>query len=241
YATAAIASGVITILWFWFFSVILLVGAQINSLAMGIGPWPFDISRILMDYKVPTEPGAPTALDAQRRKPRHHFLPFSGVARDSQDVHDVVTAGGKVEPQEKAGKDAQESARNANGQRASASPRDATTPGTAHRGSSAPNRGPAPSAAANGHHGAGAVKKQEQKAKKAREHDAAQEEHTPRSAHEMPSELVATGITTGGVKMETPRAVFGEPDGPPKQMIIFGAAIGLVTGLFQLRRRPRDE
>jgi membrane protein len=105
YSAAALATAIVVITWFWFFSVILLIGAQINALSMGIGPWPFDISRILMDYKVPADPGEPTALEAQQRKDQGDFLPFSGVARDSQNVHDVVTPSGKVETRTEAEKD----------------------------------------------------------------------------------------------------------------------------------------
>lgn len=97
YSASAIATAILTITWFWFFSVILLVGAQVNALSMGIGPWPFDLSRILMDYKVPAKPGEPTALEAESHAQPRAYLPFSGVARDSQDVHDVVTPSGEVE------------------------------------------------------------------------------------------------------------------------------------------------
>lgn len=108
YSAAAIAAAIVTITWFWFFSLVLLIGAQINALAMGLGPWPFGIARMLMDYKVPADPGEPTALDAQGRKQRRNFLPFSGIARDSQDVHDVITPSGKVETRKEAEQEAEQ-------------------------------------------------------------------------------------------------------------------------------------
>jgi membrane protein len=67
YGTAALATAIIAITWFWFFSVILLVGAQVNSLHMGIGYWRHDLTRTLMDQQIPTEGGAPTALLALRQ------------------------------------------------------------------------------------------------------------------------------------------------------------------------------
>ncbi len=90
YSTAAIATAIITITWFWFFSLILLLGAQINALSMGIGPWKYDITRILMEH-------AAANVDcvlpvAPRRHHHHRFLVFSGIARDSHKV--VPTAEG---------------------------------------------------------------------------------------------------------------------------------------------------
>jgi len=64
YGTAALATAIATITWFWFFSVILLVGAQVNALAMGIGYWRHDLTRMLMEQRLPAQGGAPTAFDA---------------------------------------------------------------------------------------------------------------------------------------------------------------------------------
>jgi membrane protein len=64
YGTAALATAIVTITWFWFFSLILLVGAQVNALAMGIGYWKYDLTRTLMDQRIPVRGGAPTAIDA---------------------------------------------------------------------------------------------------------------------------------------------------------------------------------
>jgi membrane protein len=68
YGVAALAGSITLIFWFWLFSVILLVGAQLNALTMGIGCWRFDLSRMLMEYKIPTEGGAPTAMVALRAR-----------------------------------------------------------------------------------------------------------------------------------------------------------------------------
>ncbi len=64
YGTAALATAIIAITWFWFFSVVLLVGAQVNALHMGIGYWRYDLTRTLRDQRIPTEGGAPTAIEA---------------------------------------------------------------------------------------------------------------------------------------------------------------------------------
>jgi membrane protein len=87
YGAAAIGSAIITITWFWFFSLILLIGAQVNALAMGIGPWPYDLSRMLMEVKLPVQGGERTAMDAVRDEASaaDKQSPL-GVARDAQDV-----------------------------------------------------------------------------------------------------------------------------------------------------------
>lgn len=84
YSTAAIATAIITITWFWFFSLILLVGAQINALSMGIGPWKYDITRILMEHAAAH--GENVLPPSPRRHRHHRFLIFSGIARDSDKV-----------------------------------------------------------------------------------------------------------------------------------------------------------
>jgi len=86
FGAAAIGSAIITITWFWFFSLVLLVGAQVNALAMDLGPWPYDLTGMLMRYKNPTKEGQQTAMDAVRTEPlRDQASPF-GVARDAQKV-----------------------------------------------------------------------------------------------------------------------------------------------------------
>ena len=84
YGTAAIGSALITITWFWLFSVVLLIGAQINALAMRIGPWPYDLSRMLTELDEPA-PGAEPARESARSS--EPGLPESrsplGVARDA--------------------------------------------------------------------------------------------------------------------------------------------------------------
>jgi membrane protein len=235
YSAAAIATAIITISWFWFFSVILLVGAQINALAMGIGPWSVDISRILMDYRVPADPGAPTALDALDHEDREDALPFSGVARDSQDVHEVITPSGKVETHKEAEKVA------------------AQKRSDKDDGDTWPGGGQAASPSQDGADVAGGQRTSRQAHTQMQKQDG-HEHHLalhvpglldrhrphagqhPRAAHEMPSDLIATNIAPGGVEMATPRALFGERSGPPKGMLIIGAAIGLLTGLAQSRR-----
>jgi YihY family inner membrane protein len=83
YGAAAVAAAIVTITWFWFFSVVLLIGAQINALTMGIGPWRYDLSRELMDSEIPVTSGQPTALDALARAHGRAALDSPvGVARD---------------------------------------------------------------------------------------------------------------------------------------------------------------
>ncbi len=52
YGTAAIGTVIVMITWFWFFSLVLMVGAQVNSLAMGIKPWPYDLARMLTQVRI---------------------------------------------------------------------------------------------------------------------------------------------------------------------------------------------
>jgi YihY family inner membrane protein len=84
YGAAAVATAIVTITWFWFFSVVLLLGAQINALTMGIGPWKYDLSRELMDSEIPVTSGQPTALDALAREHGRAALESPvGVLRDT--------------------------------------------------------------------------------------------------------------------------------------------------------------
>jgi membrane protein len=87
YGAAAIGSAIITITWFWFFSLVLVVGAQVNALAMDIGPWPYDLPGVLMRFKPPTTEGERTGMDAVRddESSGEQDSPF-GVARDAQKV-----------------------------------------------------------------------------------------------------------------------------------------------------------
>lgn len=82
YGAATIGTVIITITWVWFFSLVLLLGAQINSLSMGLAPWKYDLTRILMET-----PG-PVRERLYRRRSRHHHapLPFSGILHDSYKV-----------------------------------------------------------------------------------------------------------------------------------------------------------
>jgi membrane protein len=99
YGAAAIGTAIITITWFWFFSLVLLIGAQVNALAMNIGPWPYDLPGVLMRYKVPTTSGEPTGMDAARdeesRGEKHSPL---GIARDAQKVEDPTRGASQQEP-----------------------------------------------------------------------------------------------------------------------------------------------
>jgi membrane protein len=94
YSTAAIATAIITITWFWFFSLVLLAGAQINAISMGIGPWKYDITRILMEHAA--DGGDSVVVMKHKQLHHHRWLVFSGIARDS---HKVGTA--KLLPAEK--------------------------------------------------------------------------------------------------------------------------------------------
>jgi len=53
YGAALIGTVLVTVTWFWLFSLILLVGAQANSLAMNLRPWPHDVSRLMIDGSGP--------------------------------------------------------------------------------------------------------------------------------------------------------------------------------------------
>lgn len=83
YGTAAVAAAIITITWFWFFSIVVLLGAQINALVMGIGPWKYDLTRELMEAEIPVTSGEPTALDALAREHGAEAMESPvGLARD---------------------------------------------------------------------------------------------------------------------------------------------------------------
>ncbi len=87
YSTAAIATAIITITWFWFFSLVLLLGAQINAINMGLGPWKYDITRVLMEHAADEESMPPMRV----KRHRHRSLFFSGIARDSHKVKEAPT------------------------------------------------------------------------------------------------------------------------------------------------------
>jgi len=107
YGAAAIGSAIITITWFWFFSLVLLVGAQVNALAMDLGPWPYDLPGVLMRYKAPTTSGNPTGMGAARgaqkvEDPTHddpdHEPPPAGkliIPSKMNAQHDQASAGRK--------------------------------------------------------------------------------------------------------------------------------------------------
>ena len=42
---AAVAAVLVVIIWLWFFALITVIGAQINAVAMGLTPLPFDLAR----------------------------------------------------------------------------------------------------------------------------------------------------------------------------------------------------
>ncbi|HVC82470.1 MAG TPA: YihY/virulence factor BrkB family protein [Chloroflexota bacterium] len=59
YGTAAIGTVIVMITWFWFFSLVLMIGAQVNALAMGLKPWPYDLARMLTQIRTADLQGAP--------------------------------------------------------------------------------------------------------------------------------------------------------------------------------------
>jgi membrane protein len=86
YSSAAVVTIIVSITWVWLFSLVLILGAQINAISMGIGPWRYDISRILMDNKGDRLP-IPAIL---RSSHRHRPLRFSGLLRDSHTTRPLV-------------------------------------------------------------------------------------------------------------------------------------------------------
>lgn len=229
YGTALAVGAVVTITWFWFFSLILLLGAQINSVRMGLGPWPYDITRMLMDYKMPAKEGSASAIETQRGRKERDALPFSGIARDSQNVHDTPTSrpGPLVD---KDGHTQQAGAVRGSSQQSgraqvstSADRRNDThsTPAARSAATSAPDR-PRPLDGRKDRVGGDALRSAFVEA-------------------EADGEMVATGVASGGVKMETPRAVFGSDRGPRTGVIAAGALVGLVSGIAGVLRKPRRE
>jgi membrane protein len=98
YGAATIGAVIITITWVWFFSLVLLLGAQINALSMGIAPWKYDVTRILMQVD------GPVRERRYRHVTRHHVpLPFSGILYDSYKVlrHPTETLKGTTDGRKK--------------------------------------------------------------------------------------------------------------------------------------------
>jgi membrane protein len=79
YGAATIGTVIITITWVWLFSLVLLLGSQINALSMGIAPWKYDLTRILMDQQGPLQP----IRHPHEPRQGHRGLPFSGLVHDS--------------------------------------------------------------------------------------------------------------------------------------------------------------
>jgi membrane protein len=63
YGAAVIGTVLVTVTWFWLFSLILLVGAQANSLSMNLRPLPHDVSRMLSEGIDPEAATNRTARD----------------------------------------------------------------------------------------------------------------------------------------------------------------------------------
>lgn len=71
---ATVLTLVVLITWLWFFAVILLIGAQINAIALGLKPLPHDVARyIATDY-------AEHTAQQPRQRPAHSG-PLTDVAR----------------------------------------------------------------------------------------------------------------------------------------------------------------
>jgi hypothetical protein len=182
YGTAALATSIVLVTWFWFFSLILLIGAQINALTMGIGYWKFDLTRTLMDQRIPTLGGAPTAEEALRRT--HDADVFDtpvGLARDSETTVARDTSGrGDGKPA---------AARRERGAAGTASDPVQADPHAAHPNGTAEHNRRHFRAPGSRHRADPAVK--------------------PRRAEDMPDDLVATGIGEGGVVMAPPDRTAG--------------------------------
>ena len=84
YSSAAVVAVIVAITWIWLFAIVLLIGAQINAISLGIGPWNYDISRVLMAHRREDERPLPPVLRQHRQ---HASLPFSGILRDSLSLH----------------------------------------------------------------------------------------------------------------------------------------------------------
>ena len=82
YGAATIGTVIVTITWVWFFSLALLLGAQVNAVGLGLAPWRYDITRVLMEQQGPLRASA----RAGRPRRAHRPLPFSGLVRDSHKV-----------------------------------------------------------------------------------------------------------------------------------------------------------
>jgi len=82
YGAATIGTVIVTITWVWLFAVVLLIGAQINAVSMGLASWQYDVTRVLMQTDGPF-----MEIRYHRdARGRHPLLPFSGLVRDSHKV-----------------------------------------------------------------------------------------------------------------------------------------------------------
>ena len=108
YSTAALGTFIVTITWFWVFSLVLLVGAQVNAIGLGLRPWRYDITRVLQDYasRDPEAALHPGYIQPRPRRKRYQPLIFSGIARDSpadSHGHAAPPAAPEVAPAPQAG------------------------------------------------------------------------------------------------------------------------------------------
>jgi hypothetical protein len=70
----------------------------LNALTLGIGSWRYDLSRMLMEYKFPTEGGEQTAVDALHAKGDPAVLESPlGLVRDAQMTPSSQSAQGSGE------------------------------------------------------------------------------------------------------------------------------------------------
>jgi YihY family inner membrane protein len=227
YGAAALATAIVTITWFWFFSLLLLAGAQINALCMGIGYWKYDLTRVLMDQKIPTIGGAPTAIDALEAS--HHGDDFDspvGLARDSVQAERRDEADGDANRRSSGARNKTPASSGGSKVRAVGKhghDSGAPDPGSKHRDTGM---------AADRRHGLRS-KLPILQGKRDEHHNG--QDH-PHAAREMRPDLVATGIATGGVNMATEEETVG-PAPAFRGLVIAGVAIGLLRTVRGMRKR----
>jgi membrane protein len=217
YGTAALATAIVGITWFWFFALVALIGAQVNALALGMGYWKHDLTRTLMDQHVPAIGGAATAMDALRQTgDAEVFNTPLGLLRDEPQAEEKDT--GRRGAGAKGDTPASSSVRTRGGNSALAeSASSSPAPGTAKRGESSSGR------VASG------VAALSRKALTTLEGN-------PHAASESTSGMMPTAIATGGVEAKSATAVMGLP-AVFRGLVATGALVGLLRGLLGAKRQ----
>jgi hypothetical protein len=224
YGTAALATAIVGITWFWFFALVVLIGAQVNALALGMGYWKHDLTRTLMDQRVPAIGGAATAMDALRQTgDAEVFDTPLGLLPDEPQVEEKNT--GRRSAGAKGDTPASSSIRTRGGNSTSDAP--------ARRPADPASSSPAPGTAKRGESSSGRVASGVAAlSRKA----LTTLDGNPHAASASTSGMMPTAIAKGGVEAKSATAVMGLP-AVFRGLVATGALVGLLRGLLGAKRQ----